>query len=430
MKNFIVFRLVAALGLLTFVSSAVNAPGWGASDCRADENWNQYRGPRGDGSALSTKLPTQWSETQSVRWKVPLEGKAWSSPVVWKSQIWLTNATADGRQLSVIALDRETGKIEKNITVFTIEKPQFCIEKNSYASSTPVIEEGRLYAHYGVHGTACLDTATGKTLWSRQDLPCNHHRGAASSPILHDQLLILTFDGFDVQYLVALDKRTGETVWKTDRAIKYDSDNGDIKKAYATPTIITVAGSPQLVAPSAGASMAYDPATGKEIWRVRCGGMNVAARPLFGNGLVYMTTADGGFKMFATKPEGSGDVTETHVAWKQGKGIPKYSSQILLDGLLYMGSEGGVLTCIDAATGDVVWQERVGGVFTASPLVAGGRVYFFSEDGNTTVIKAGRTFEAIATNKLSDGCMASPAVTGDALLIRTTKGLYRIETSN
>ena len=420
-------RRLLVFGFLLSVSNWMSWVGTATSCCAAEENWTQYRGPRGDGSSTSTKLPTAWSETQNVRWKVPLAGKAWSSPVVWKSQIWLTNATPDGHHLSVVALDRETGKVERDLEVFVIEKPQFCIEKNSYASSTPVIEEGRLYVHYGVHGTACLDTQTGKTLWSRQDLLCNHHRGAASSPILYNNLLILTFDGFDVQYLVALDKRTGETVWKTDRAIKYDSDNGDIKKAYATPTIIDVAGKPQLVAPSAGASMAYDPVTGKELWRVRCGGMNVAARPLYGNGLVYMTTADGGFRMFAAKPDGSGDITESHVAWKQGKGIPKYASQIFLDGLLYMGSEGGVLTCIDGMSGEVIWQERVGGVFTASPLVASGRVYFFSEDGTTTVIQAGRKFESLATNKLSDGCMASPAVAGDALLIRTTKNLYRIE---
>ena len=411
---------------LVTASLAIAATGLAATVLAA-ENWTQFRGPHGDGSSKATGLPTQWSESEHVRWKTPMHGKAWSSPVVWGSQIWLTTATPDGKKLSVLNVDAESGKVLRDFVVFEIEKPQFCIERNSYASSTPAIEEGRLYAHFGSAGTACIDTTNGKTLWVRQDLLCDHHRGPASSPVLWGDLLYLTFDGFDVQYVAALDKKTGKTVWKTDRNIDYGSDNGDTKKAYSTPQIIEVAGQSQLVDPSAGAAIAYDPKTGAELWRVKCGGMNVSARPVFGNGLVYLSTADGGFKMFAAKPDGRGDVTNSHVAWKQSKGIPKYGSPCLVGDLLFLSAENGVLCCLEAATGEVVWQERVGGSFTASPLSAEGRVYFTNEDGDSFVVAATRKYELVGRGKLENGCMASHAVFGSSLIIRTTKNLYRID---
>lgn len=401
---------------------------WGASAARAaDENWPEYRGPSADGRAKSARLPVQFDDAKNVVWKTPVRGKGWSSPVVWGKQIWLTTATEDGKELFALALDRDTGEVIHDRRVFEIAEPQFCIPKNSYASPTPVIEAGRVYVHFGAHGTACLDTESGKTLWVRQDLQCNHHRGPASSPILFENLLVLTFDGFDVQYVVALDKRTGETVWKRDRNIVYDTDNGDIKKAYATPVVIQVAGKPQLIDPSAGASIAYDPRTGEELWRVRCGGMNVSCRPLFAHGMVYMTTADGGFRLFAVRPDGSGDVTESHVAWKLIKGVPKYSSQILIGDLLFMGNEQGVLSCVEARTGELVWQERVGGVFTASPIANDERIYFVSEEGDVQVVAASREYKLLATNHLPDGFMASPAASGDSLILRTKSHVYRIE---
>jgi outer membrane protein assembly factor BamB len=390
-------------------------------------HWSQFRGPAGNGHADSNKLPLAWSETEHVRWKTPISGKAWSSPVVWGQQVWLTNATPDGKRLSAVHVDLDTGKVVRDVTVFEVEKPQFCIARNSYASSTPVIEDGRFYAHYGSAGTACVDTQTGKLLWTRQDLPCNHHRGPASSPIVWGDLLILTFDGFDVQYVAALDKLTGKTVWKTDRRIEYGSDNGDIKKAYATPHVIEVAGKPQLLDPSAGAAIAYDPKTGAELWRIRCGGMNVSARPVIGDGVAYLSTADGGFKLFAAKLDGTGDVTTSHVVWKQSKGIPKYGSPSLVNGHLFMSAESGVITCLRASDGEEVWQKRIGGSFTASPISTADRLYFFNENGETSVVAASADYQLLATNKLAHGCMASPAVAGDSLIIRTTERLYRID---
>ena len=299
---------------------------------------------------------------------------------------------------------------------------------NSYASPTPAIEAGRVYAHFGSAGTACLDTTTGRTLWTRRDLPCNHHRGAGSSPVLFRNLLILTFDGFDQQYLVALDTATGETRWKQPRAIDYGTDNGDRKKAYSTPAVFTIGGQPQLVSPSAAATVAYDPATGKELWKVYHGGMNVAARPLLGQEQIYICTGDGPTQLLAVRTGGAGDVTKSHVAWKAIRGVPNRSTPLLLNDLLYLaGDRNGVATCLDPKTGTLVWQERLAGDFIASPVAAEGHVYFFNRDGAAFVLAAGRRAKVLARNQLDGGCMATPAIAGKALYLRTKTHLYRIE---
>lgn len=399
------------------------------SNLRAADSWTQFRGPNGAGHSDSKGLPVEWSEEKNVAWKTPIPGKAWSSPVVLDGQIWVTNAPPDGKWASAVCLDLESGKILHDIKLWDIEKPQYCIEKNSYASCTPVIEPGRVYVHFGAHGTAAIDTASGKKIWERQDLPCNHHRGPASSPILYDDLLILTFDGFDQQYVVALNKNDGKTVWKKDRNIEYGSDNGDIKKAYCTPSLLEVAGKLQLVNPSAGAAIAYDPKSGDELWRVRCGGMNVSSPPLFGNGLIYMTTAAGGFNLYAVKPGGKGDITGSHVAWKSSKAVGKKSGPLLIGNRIFMSTDDGILSATDATDGTPLWQKRVGGEFSASPVFADGKIYFCGEDGVTHVVDPGKEGEepqVLAQNKLGAGFMASPAVVGNSLLLRTKTHLYRI----
>lgn len=396
-------------------------------EAAADEQWSQFRGPRGDGTSKQIGLPTTWSETEHIRWKTPIHGKGWSSPVIWDQQIWLTTATPDGKELFAVRVDLDTGRVVHDVRVFEIAEPQYCIERNSYASPTPVIEGDRVYVHFGAHGTACLDTASGKPLWTRQDLECNHHRGPASSPILWEDLLVLTFDGFDLQYVVALDKQTGRTVWKSDRAIEYGSTDGDVKKAYATPSVVKIGQREELINPSAGATIAYDPRTGRELWRVQSGGMNSSCRPVAGNDLAIIGTADGGFNLFAVRVGGEGEVTSSRVAWKLTKGAPRYASPILVDGLLYMGSEQGVITCAEAETGQVVWQERLGGLFMPSPLFGDGKLYFFAEEGQCHVLAPGREFKRLATNQLTGELMASPGVAASSLIVRTKDALYRIE---
>jgi outer membrane protein assembly factor BamB len=393
----------------------------------AGVNWPQFRGPDGDGMSGEIGLSTTWSESEHVVWKTAIHGKGWSSPVIWKRQIWITTATEDGKQLSAVCVDRQTGRIVHDRLVFEIAQPQFCHALNSYATPTPVVEAGRVYVHFGTHGTACLDTASGKTLWTRQDFPCNHFRGPASSPIVYGELLIVAYDGFDLQYVVALDKKTGKTVWRRDRNIDYGTEDGDAKKAYGTAKVIEVDGKPQLVYPSAGATIAYVPETGEEIWRVNHGGMNAASTALFGHRRLYLNTAAGGFKLFAMRVGGSGDLTNTNVEWKCSQGVPTRSSQLLVGDWIFMVSDAGVASCLDAKTGKTLWQKRLEGEFSASPVYADGRVYYFNQTGTTFVVAAEPKFKLLATNTLNAGFMASPAVYEKALFLRTKTHLYRIE---
>jgi outer membrane protein assembly factor BamB len=402
-----------------------------AALAHAGENWPQFRGPTGNGISDAKDLPVTFSETENLKWKTEIHGKAWSSPVVWGKQVWMTTATPDGKELSVVCVDFDSGAIKHDIKLWDIAEPQYCIDYNSYASSTPVIEAGRLYAHFGAPGTAAIDTKTGKKIWERLDLPCNHFRGPGSSPVLVDDMLILTFDGFDYNYLVALNKNTGETVWKHDRNLEYKTDNGDYHKAYSTPQAIDVAGKKQLISPSAEATVAYDPATGEEIWRVITGGMNAATRPLFDdkNKLVFCIAPAGGINLFAVNPDGRGDITASNIAWKNGKGAGSRSSPLLLNGLLFMTSDQGVITCLDAETGKQVWQNRSSAKKTsASPVYSDGKIYFLGEDGEAPVIAAEREYKLLADNKLDSGAMASPAVVGKSLIVRSKTHLYRFET--
>jgi outer membrane protein assembly factor BamB len=398
-----------------------------AAENPSTENWPEFRGPLGNGQSASTGVPTRWSEKENIRWKTPIHGKGWSSPVVWGNQVWLTTAPEDGKQRFAVCVDRRTGKILHDIKVFDDPKPAFCHPYNSYASPTPAIEKGRVYLHFGSCGTACLDTKTGKVLWSRRDLPCDHHRGPGSSPILYRNLLVVHFDGLEPQYLVALDKRNGKTVWKKTRNIDYGTDNGDLKKAYGTPTVITWKGKDQLISPAAMATVAYDPLTGDELYSVYHGGMNAAARPVFARGKVFLCSGDGGVGMVAVRPDGRGNVTRSHVAWKRNKGVPNRASLVLVDSRLCMATEAGVVSCVDAENGKRVLQGRIQGTFVASPVSAGGNIYFFNREGTGYVVKAGGKWKLLATNRLEEGCMASPAIAGKALIVRTMKHLYCIE---
>jgi outer membrane protein assembly factor BamB len=395
------------------------------------QEWTQFRGPNGSGVSKATGLPTTWDEKTNIVWKTPLPGKAWSSPVIWGSQVWLTNAPADGTTRSAVCIDRDSGKVLKDMNVFDTPNPSelyTMIDFNSHASPSPVIEEGRVYVHFGCAGTACIDTKTFKVLWTRTDLLCNHWRGPGSSPVIFGDLLFLTFDGHDRQYLAALNKNDGKTVWLKDRAIDYRTDNGDLKKAYSTPAIVMVEGKPQLVSPSAGGTEAYDPKSGKLLWTVHHrGSMNAAAPPLVGHGRVYVDVAYTS-KFLAIRPTGSGDISDTHVDWTVKRNVPTRPAPILVDDLIYMVSDAAMATCLEAKTGKEVWTRRLGDKFSSSPVYADGRLYCFTQDdGKCYVLAAGREAKVVATNTLDDGCMASPAIAGKALFVRTKKALYRIE---
>ena len=413
--------------------------GIGGSVSAEEPSWNQFRGPHGDGSTMAKGLPTTFGEGSSeIVWKTPITGRAWSSPVVWGKQIWVTNApeiqhtTKENPKLdkpiplSAVCVDLDTGKIIHDLKLFEFDTPQITHASNSYGSPTPYIEEGRVYIHFGAYGTACLDTKTGRKIWERRDLECDHFRGPGSSPVVYGGLLYLTFDGYDQQYITALDKLTGKTVWKRDRDIDFGTTDGDAKKAYSTPLLINSNGRELLVSPFAYATIAYEPKSGEPIWTVRHGGMNAAGRPLFGNGLLYINSADGPNPLVAVRPDGEGDISK-NIVWKTNKAVPRRASQLLLGNLMFMVNDEGVASCLDAATGQEIWTKRLEGKYWASPLYADGLIYSFSQTGLVTVFKAAREFELVAENKLDAGFFASPAVAGKSLLLRTTTHLYRIE---
>lgn len=371
-----------------------------------------------------------------MTWKTALPHKGWSTPVIQGDQIWLTTATPDGRDFFVICVAASTGKILYQERVFHCETPEPLGNNLSHASSSPVIEPGRVYVHFGSYGTACLDTERLEVLWQRTDLPCKHFRGPGSSPVLFEDLVILTMDGIDFQYLVALDKQTGKTVWKTDRTANWNDleadgqprGGGDFRKAYSTPLVIEVAGRKQMLTVGLKAAYSHDPMTGKEIWKLNHAGFSAAARPVFDGTNAFIATGNGKGEMLCVRADGQGDITETHVVWRNGRGFPRMPSPVLAEGLLFMVSDSGIASCLEAATGQELWQERLGGDYAASLLYVAGRVYCFGQDGKATVLKAARTYEVLAINKLSAGFMASPAVTGNALILRTKTHLYRIET--
>ena len=420
---------------------------WAGSACGA-QNWPQFRGPNGNGHSEAKGLPLTWSETDHVKWKTPIHDRGWSSPVVWDNQIWMGTATEDGTKLFAVCVDRETGKIMHDLKLFDIANPQFAHKFNTYASPTPVIEAGRVYITFGSPGTACLDTRTGEIFWQRRDFVCNHYRGAGSSPILHRDLLIMNFDGSDHQFIVALDKKTGQTVWEKQRSVDYKDlgpdgkpqIEGDLRKAFSTPHVAMFDGKDVLISQGAKAHYGYEPLTGLELWRVEERSCHSASsRPVVGQGLVFLCTGFSRGILLAVSPGKLGprviDASEEtkpspeqlHVVWKTTRNVPNKPSVLLVNDLIFMIDDGGIASCLEAKTGAEVWRERAGGNYSASPVYADGKIYLFNEEGKTTVLEAARQFKKLAENKLDDGFMSSPAISGQAFFLRTKKQLYRIE---
>jgi outer membrane protein assembly factor BamB len=398
-----------------------------AASGRGDD-WPQFRGPTGQGVARESKLPLEWGPQRNVVWKQAIPGLGWSSPVVVGRRIYLTTAVpgagnGGGPSLRALCLDARTGKELWNVEVLAPGPgvPRGHV-KNSQASPTPIFDDGRLYVHFGHMGSACLD-ADGKVLWTQTELKYNPVHGNGGSPVLVDGKLVFACDGGDQQFVVALDRGTGKVVWKSDRkctAFKPFS--------FCTPLVITVAGKKQVVLPGAEAVRAYEPADGKEIWRVRYQGYSVVPRPVFGHGLVFVCTGyDPPASLLAIRADGHGDVTDTHVAWSVKKAVPLTPSPLLDGDELYTISDNGFATCRDAKTGKVHWSKRLDGQFSASPLLAGGRLYLQSEGGKTFVLKTGTTFKELGRSDLGERSLASCAVADGALFLRTEEALYRIE---
>lgn len=405
----------------------------------AADSWPGFLGPNASSVVEDINPPTAWSDDEGITWSTEIHGRGWSSPVVMGNQVWITTATEDGTELSALCLDVETGDILFDSVLFRVEEPQFAHRFNSYASPSPAIEEGAVYITFGSPGTARVDTETFEVEWTREDLECDHFRGAGSSPILYNDLLILNYDGADHQYVVAFNKHTGDTVWRADRSVDFQDitpeglprADGDFRKAYCTPIITSLNGNDALISPGANATYVYNPQTGEEIWRhTDRSAHSVTARPLARNEMAYVTTGFSKGTLLALDLNVPQDSVDESVEWAVRRNVPNKPSPILLDDRLYMIDDGGIATAVDVETGETIWNERVGGNYSASPLALDDILYFFSEEGKTTLVRASDDYEVIAENTLGDGFMATPAVHQNALILRGRTHLYRIDPSD
>ncbi len=403
----------------------------------AQAEWPEFRGPTRDG-LVDADLPLKWSEGERVKWKTEIHGLGWSTPLVSEGKIWITTATEKGHEMSILCLDENSGEILLDRVVVTVDNPEpLANNLNTYASPSGVIEPGRVWLSFGSYGTFCLDTATFEILWQRRDLTCSHWRGSASSLAMWGDKLIVTHEGADQQYSAALDKGTGKTLWRRDRSTDYKDEkdgvpanSGDFRKAYSTPIFVPVGDTVQMILNSSKACWAYDVETGEEIWQVPYETHSPSSRSVYSEetGLVYTNTGLGKAEVWAIRlePGMKGDVGGSHVAWSFFQRTPKRSSPVVVNGLIIMANDG-VLSCVDARTGARKWAERAGGEYSASLLATKDRVYCFDEDGLCTVVRAAPDFERLAENRFDAGFMASPAVSGKALILRTKTHLYRVE---
>lgn len=393
----------------------------------AATDWPQFRGPEANGISSAKNLPLQWSTTKGVAWSVEVPGKGWSSPVLSEGKLYLTSAVTDASgevSLHALCLDQGTGKILWNREVFRPEPGEAAAmhRKNTAASPTPIVSEGKLYVHFGHMGTAALDLQ-GTVLWKQTSLKYKPVHGTGGSPLLLDDLLVFGGDGLKEPFFAALDARTGEVRWQKPR-------NTAAKKqfSFSTPAAIQVGGARQIISPYSGFVSAYNPVDGTELWKVAYGeGYSVVPRPVYAHGLLYLSSGFDSAALYAIRPEGAaGDATTTAVAWTLKKGAPHTPSVVVVGNSLFCVSDAGIASCVNALTGEVHWSERLEGNFSASPIAAGERVYFLSESGVTSVVKASEKFELLASNALEERTLASPAPADGALFIRGETHLFKL----
>jgi len=414
------------------------------------ESWPQWRGPEANGHAGKAGYPSEWNKAKNVAWKSVLPGRGHSSPVHDGDTIWVTTAIetpaseAEKKErlkankglptvtvlskvsLRALRIDPKSGKVVKNVEIFGKKQPQWVHKLNSYASPTPVIEDGKVYFHFGAYGNACIDAKTGKILWKNDDksLWVMHENGPGSSPLVWDDLMIFHLDGSDKQHVVALYKDSGKIAWKTKRSGEL-RENPQLQKSYSTPIVETFNGKPVLISCGADWVYGYDPRNGKELWKIKYGhlGFSNVARPITGHGMIYLSTCFMKAEILAFRYEG---LKTPELAWRLDRG-PKMPSPILVGNELYVVNDGGILTCVDALSGELHWRERLDGEFSSSPTYAGGLLYFSDRNGVTTVIKPGKSLKVVGKNEL-DGTahMASFAALGKSFLVRTEEALYRV----
>ena len=397
-------------------------------------NWTHFRGSEMNGHAQVKSAPLHWSDSTNIVWKVRVKGLGWSSPVVFGNQVWLTSATEDGKEFYTLCYDLNSGKLLDQKTIFTSSEPQGIHGTNSYATPTPCIEDGFVYVHYGTFGTACINTQNFEIVWKREDLKCKHMQGPASSPILHNDKLIVHLEGTEDPYVIALDKKTGATIWKSIRPKEiYDKLEPVYRKSYQTPIVIEAGGRELLISNSSFMCFAHDVNTGEVIWTMEYGYDSTVSQPLYWNGLVFVNSGwifiDNNpyfTRQYAIDPTGKGDVTKTHVKWMYEDEVPQIPTPVIVEGKMYMVHDRGMASCIDAETAKVIWKQELKGNFNASPVYAAGNIYFFNVKGECTIVKPGIAFEMVAQNLIGETVKAVPVFVDKGMVLRTDKNLYLI----
>jgi len=398
------------------------------------DSWTHFRGNQLHGISEASHMPLHWDDSLNVAWKYPVPGKGWSSPLVLEGQVWLTTADKESRQMRALCLDDKDGALLHDILLFQPDSLYRIHAVNSYATPTGALESGRAYLHFGRYGTACLDSQSGKVLWKRTDLQCEHIQGPGSSLLIHDDKLIVHMEGSDVQYLLALDKKSGETIWRVDRPREvYDALGYIGKKAYITPIVMEVNGRELLISNGSAACIAYDIATGEEVWRWVYGEDSTISMPVAYGGLVYFYT---GFEtdshgerialLVALDPGGKGTLGDQEVVWKRESPILQLLTPVIAEGRLYTVDSKGIMWCLDASSGEEIWSQRMKGKFHSSPVLADGKLYVSSTRGYTYVMKEGTEALQLAENKVDGEIWATPAALDGTLLLRSSKYLYKI----
>ncbi len=391
------------------------------------ENWTRFRGPNGQGVSSEVDLPVTWSATDNVVWKTKIPGNGWSSPIVLDEHVFLTTATEAGVSCRVICVNRNDGSIAWNTEVHRqVTGPKR--QQNSYATPTPVTDGKQVYAVF-YDGTAVAVDFAGKLVWKNSEVQFYSLHGLGASPLLADDQLVMPFDGssreenqvgwkipWDQAVVLSLDAATGKVKWKGTR--------GESRVGHVTP--ILVDDGAQIVSAGGDRVQGFDARTGKRIWSIYSQGEGVTPSPVVGDGLIFTSSGFEDPTIRAIRPGGEGDITNTHIAWEQKKGVPVLASPLYVQPYLYTITRDNVLHCIEAATGEVVWLERLTGVHSASPVFADGRIYVMSEDGVTLVLRPGPKYDEIARNSIGETCLASMAVSQGRFYIRSAEHLYCI----
>lgn len=391
--------------------------------CSLIADWPQFRGANSDAHVTETTTPLRWSETENVVWKREIPGLGWSSPVVVDGVVFLTTAVEreGGLDLLVLAIESKSGKTVWDRVLRRVEPVPAIHQKNSHASPTPIVHEGSVYVHFGTLGTARLRVKDGEVVWFTNSLEYSPVHGSGGSPVLADGRLVVVCDGSSQPFVAALDSETGEIAWQTRRSVE-----ARISHSFVTPMLLEWEGRRQVLAPGPDHFAAYDLMTGEELWRILAPGWSVVPQPVLGHGMVFYNHDYDHPELMAVRLGGSGDVTESHIAWRLKRGAPSTPTPVLVENDLYFVSDDGVVTAVDAKSGEVHWTERLGGNFSASPVYANGAILLLDEEGRATWIRPGKEFEILAASEVTGRTFATPAFADSAMYLRTDTHLYKV----